>query len=156
MRPVLFSLFMIMLFLTGCSTPPAQPSGEFLRVPLPELIANAEKYNNMELCTDGYYMKGFEVSTLADSFTQKEGYRALNPPLIWIEQPPLATYQCMDEPWNARICIVVVCGKFMAGGQYGHMGGFQYQFGQIPLFSGRSYTFPEPTEAVQVVTLPPP
>jgi hypothetical protein len=153
-RPFFRVIILVLLFLSACAAPGTSADG-FLKVSLKDLFANPLIYNGKELCTDGIYLKAFEVSALADSYEIKDNYRSLVGPNIWVEHPAMETFECVEESDRfGKFCMVVVCGKFEYGGQYGHLGGYQYMLSEIKPFSGRLMYFPETRQAVPVVTTP--
>jgi hypothetical protein len=115
-RPFFRVIILVLLFLSACAAPGTSADG-FLKVSLKDLFANPQIYNGKELCTDGIYLKAFEVSALADSYEIKDNYRSLVGPNIWVEHPAMETFECVEESDRfGKFCMVVVAVSLnMAG-----------------------------------------
>jgi hypothetical protein len=110
------------LLITGCV--------QSIMVDIDDLLSDPRSYQNKEVCTEGIYASGFEVNALAAS-TYREGDAVyLTAPAIWIEGAQIrSSADCFSSATTPPIefCQVTVCGFFEFGGQYGHLGGYEYQ-----------------------------
>jgi hypothetical protein len=103
-----------------------------IKVGIDDLTSDPRSYQKKEVCTEGIYASGFEVNALAAS-TYREGDAVyLTEPAIWIEGAQIRSRSdCFESATTPPIefCKVTVCGFFEFGGQYGHLGGYEYQLG---------------------------
>jgi hypothetical protein len=134
MRSRIFGMGMIGLMLilgTGLAAcGQGNSSGDTGLVPLDALLANPQKYAGQYLCTEGVQVDGFEASGLAASVYEKDGYRQLADPVIWLEGADLQSREdCTrtDTAHSFEFCQAVVCGVFETGSGYGHGGAYASQ-----------------------------
>lgn len=91
-----------------------------------KLVDHPEDYNGKRVCTEGKYVKDFEVNALIGAVLP-----CIDEPLllgcespviyIWLENPDITEL----ENSMAR-----VCGTFEYGEKYGHLGGYDYQISE--------------------------
>jgi hypothetical protein len=101
-----------------------------MEVDISDLLSNPERYQGREICTEGVYVSGFEVSALGASTYQVGGAVHLAEPAIWIESADVrARGDCFETQTipPAEFCTVTVCGLFECGGEYGHLGAYECQ-----------------------------
>ncbi len=94
------------------------------------LVAHPQQYADQYLCTEGVQIDGFEVSALAASTYERDGYPQLTEPVIWLEGVDFQSRKnCIrtDTHPPFEFCQAIVCGVFETGGGYGHGGAYAYQ-----------------------------
>ena len=135
-KPVLYNLvILICLFLIlslACS------NSDFDRedgVTFEKLLSNPSQYNRQEIAVQGYIYLGFETMVLSEKLKGSgyaEGHLIPNGSIFWIEGGiPTEIYDELYEQdmmgISERYGKVLVTGIFQYGGQYGHMGMYEYQ-----------------------------
>jgi hypothetical protein len=116
-------LFIFFFLLAACRS----RDGTSLTIPFIELLSNPIKYSGSNICTEGIYLSGFEVSALgADTYTLN-GNIYLTEPAIWVEGVEVVNLNECKVYQGYSFCSVKICGRFEYGNQYGHMGGYEYQ-----------------------------
>jgi hypothetical protein len=123
-----FVCILIIMVTAGCLAAPARTTPEF--VEFGELVADPQRYDGSEICTEGIHAMGFETNALGASTYDGGNTVYLTEPTIWIEGAEIrVTGGCLesgDSP-RAEFCPVQVCGVFEAGRGFGHLGGYKYQ-----------------------------
>jgi hypothetical protein len=115
----------VMLVIAGCGS-----GTRAKHVSFADLVANPDGYRGREICTEGVYASGFEVSALGASTYQENASVYLTAPAIWIEGANIVSRQdCFSAGANPPVefCRVTVCGVFEAGAGYGHAGAYEFQ-----------------------------
>lgn len=101
-----------------------------MKVDIDELLSNAQSYQGKEICTEGVYASGSEISALGASTHEVAGAIYLTGPTIWIEGADIRSRtDCFktDTIPPTEFCQVTVCGLLETGGNYGHLGAYKYQ-----------------------------
>lgn len=114
--------------LAACGDGP--DSGQTDRVTFDALVASPQRYATQYVCTEGVYAGGFEVSGLAASADEEDGYLQLTGQVIWLEGADIRTREACTRTGTVppfEFCQAVVCGVFETGGGYGHGGAYAYQ-----------------------------
>lgn len=134
MKHLLISLLGCFVILVGaCTAPPpatltpdAPPTTD---VGFSELVTNPTTYAGKEVCTRGVYLSSFEVEALGEGTSERDGALYLTEPTIWLNSADIEADSACTEVGvpPARFCQAQVCGRFDYGGQYGHLGGWQFQ-----------------------------
>jgi hypothetical protein len=122
----------IVLLLTSCqANQPDVPE----EVTFDQLLANPGQYGGKEIVLDGYYFASFETILIAEEMEYSgyaEGHLIPSGRLIWVDGGmPIEIYaqlyrQDMMGP-EERYGKIRLTGRFEYGGEYGHLGGFDYQ-----------------------------
>lgn len=120
---LLISYISIVLLLTACRLPGDSPKD----VNFSELISNPSEYNGTNICTDGFYLSGFEASSLGAGIYELGGSVYLTEPAIWVEGIEINDLGECQISQGYSFCQTKVCGHFEYGRQYGHLGGYEYQ-----------------------------
>lgn len=95
-----------------------------------DLVSNPHNYHGKNICAEGAYLLGFEVSALGASTYQQGSAVYLTEPVIWIEGADIrSSTDCFktDTTPPAEFCQATVCGLFETGGNYGHLGAYKFQ-----------------------------
>jgi hypothetical protein len=105
------------------------PAGCVNSVSFDDLTQNALDYNGMQVCTEGVYLSGFEVSALGKLAEQRNNNTYLTEPAIWIEGINVEKRECFktETLFPFEFCNAKVCGIFEYGDKYGHLGDYNYQ-----------------------------
>lgn len=105
------------------------------KVTFDQLFSNPEEYHGRYITLEGFYFHGFEVIVLSEDLRYSgyaEGHLIPQGKMLWIEGGiPQEIYnqlyqQQMMGP-TERYGKIRVKGKFEYGGQYGHLGQYNYQ-----------------------------
>jgi hypothetical protein len=102
-------------------------------VPLAELVANPSRYHGQEVCTEGIYVRGFEVSVLGVGTQEKGGITYLAEPMVWVEGAEIASSEnCFSQREGLgappiEFCRVTICGRFEHCHKCGHLDGYAFQ-----------------------------
>ncbi len=126
----------------GCQQPGETTAHE---VTFEQLFSSPEQFHGKDIILEGFYFQGFETVVLAESLEYSgyaEGHLIPKGRMLWVEGGiPLEIYnqlyqQQMMGP-TERYGKIKVKGKFEYGGQYGHVGGYNYQItpSQVELLS---------------------
>lgn len=113
---------LLALLINGCM--------QSMKVNIDDLLSNPERYHGRQICTEGIYVSGFEVSAVGASPYQVGGAVYLTEPAIWIERADIRSRSdCFETQTTppAEFCNAIVCGLFEYGGSYGHVGAYEYQ-----------------------------
>ena len=116
-------LLMILLSLAGCQSAP----DVVVDIPFETLVTDSASYTGKQICTEGIYLSGFEISALGESTYERDGFPYLTEPVMWIERADVKTQAECASFQGYQFCPVQVCGRFKFGGSYGHLGGYKYQ-----------------------------
>lgn len=117
----------------GCQLPGKEPKAH--EVTFEQLFSSPEQFHGKDIILEGFYFHGFETIVLAESLEYSgyaEGHLVPRGRMLWIEGGiPLEIYnqlyqQQMMGP-DERYGKIKVKGQFEYGGQYGHLGGYNYQ-----------------------------
>lgn len=95
-----------------------------------DLLSSPQSYQGEEICTEGVYASGFEINALGASTYQRGDAVYLTEPAIWLERAEIrASNDCFSSATTPPVefCKVTVCGFFEYGGNYGHVGSYEYQ-----------------------------
>lgn len=101
-----------------------------IKVDIDDLLSNPQSYQGKEICAEGVYASGSEISALAAFTHEVAGAIYLTGPTIWIEGADIrSSTDCFktDTIPPTEFCQVTVCGLFETGGNYGHLGAYKYQ-----------------------------
>jgi hypothetical protein len=120
---VLFSI------LSGC--------GNSTPLSVSQLASQSEKYNGKTVTAEGFYFEAFEMMAVCEALkpsTVNPGSLAPQGTLIWLEGGiPKIHDRLYTNPQDAASGYpehygkVRVKGKFQSGGQFGHLGAYQFQ-----------------------------
>ena len=119
--------------ITGCV-----PSS-IKEVTFDQLFSDPNGYTNKEISIEGFYFHGFEIVVLSERLEYSgfaAGHLAPKGRMIWVaggipkEVYDELTQQQMMGP-SERYGKLVITGKFEYGGQYGHLGGYDFQITPI-------------------------
>ena len=123
---------LIALLISGC-TPGG--SGKGASVNFEKLLSNPNQYNGKEIAIEGFIFLGFETMVLSEELKKSgyaEGHLIPGERMLWIEggiptdiHDKLYGQQTMGP--SERYGKVLVKGIFQYGGQYGHLGAYEYQ-----------------------------
>jgi hypothetical protein len=127
----------------GCQQPGEETTAH--EVTFEQLFSSPEQFHGKDIILEGFYFHGFEVIVLAEGLEYSgyaEGHLVPRGRMLWVEGGiPLEIYnqlyqQQMMGP-DERYGKIKVKGKFEYGGQYGHVGGYNYQItpSQVELLS---------------------
>jgi hypothetical protein len=117
---------------SGCQWAGGEQAHE---VTFEQLFANPGQYHGRQITLEGFYFQGFEVIVLSERLEYSgyaEGHLVPGGRMLWVEGGiPLEIYnqlyqQQMMGP-SERYGKVNVSGEFRSGGQYGHLGAYDYQ-----------------------------
>ena len=92
-----------------------------------ELISDPIKFSGTNICIEGIYVSGFEVSALGADIYELNGSIYLTEPAIWVEGIEVKNLDECKVSQGYSFCPAKVCGLFEYGHQYGHLGGYEYQ-----------------------------
>jgi hypothetical protein len=125
-RILLLAAFLLIISINGCS------QGHGKMIEFGDLVSNPQKSQGKNICTEGVYVSGFEVSALGSSTYQRGSAVYLTEPAIWIERPDITITSRSDcfstetlTPF--QFCRATVCGVFETGGNYGRLGAYRFQ-----------------------------
>ena len=98
-------------------------------------FSEPNQYNGQEITIDGYYFKGFEIIVLSEKLHysgQAEGHLIPTGRMLWIEGGiPTEIYDSLSQQEmmgpTERYGQIRIKGKFESGGEYGHLGQYDYQ-----------------------------
>jgi hypothetical protein len=125
---VLALLLALGMLLPACGQEEGSGHAELLT--FAALMAEPQRYAGEYVCIQGVYGLGFEMSGLAASTYEEDGYRFLTEPVIWVAGADVRSREdCTRTEADPSIefCQAVACGVFETGGTYGHLGGYDYQ-----------------------------
>ncbi len=138
LKYVIFIIFIaaVVISMVGigfASRMPAQ-SGT-AEVKFTDLVSSPEKYHDREVITDAFIFMGFETNVLCESLELSglaPEHLIPRGTVIWIEggAPPKVYDVLHIQQINGtveRYGKVRISGKFMYGGQYGHLGSYNFQ-----------------------------
>jgi hypothetical protein len=143
MRHIRFMLCLMFLLILSSVTTVCNPSSP-REVTFDQLFANPGSYNSKEIVLEGYYFSGFEIQVIAEGLKSSgyaEGHLVPEGKILWVNGGiPIDIYnqlrqQSMMGPIE-RFGEIRITGKFVYGGQYGHLGGYSSQITptQVELF----------------------
>jgi hypothetical protein len=101
-----------------------------MEVDIDDLLSNPRSHQGREICTEGVYAAGFEINALAASTLEDGDAVYLTEPAIWLEGAEIrARNDCFTSGTTPPVefCKVTVCGSFEYGGNYGHVGAYEYE-----------------------------
>jgi len=127
----------------GCQLPEKETTAH--EVTFEQLFSSPKQFHGKNIILEGFYFHGFEVIVLAECLEYSgyaEGHLVPRGKMLWVEGGiPLEIYnqlyqQQMMGP-DERYGKLKVKGKFEYGGQYGHVGAYNYQItpSQVELLS---------------------
>jgi len=127
----------------GCQLPEKETTAH--EVTFEQLFSSPKQFHGKNIILEGFYFHGFEVIVLAERLEYSgyaEGHLVPRGKMLWVEGGiPLEIYnqlyqQQMMGP-DERYGKLKVKGKFEYGGQYGHVGAYNYQItpSQVELLS---------------------
>ena len=128
----LITTILIALLAAGCTN---QDSGKGAEVTFEQLFSNPSQYNEKQIAIEGFVFFGFETMVLTEELKHSgyaEGHLTTSGRMLWFEGGmPTDIYdklyeQNMMGP-SERYGKILVKGTFQYGGQYGHLGAFEYQ-----------------------------
>ena len=99
-------------------------------VDIDDLLSSPQSYQGEEICTEGVYASGFEINALGASTYQRGDAVYLTEPVIWLERAEIrSSADCSSSGTTppVQFCRVTACGFFEYGGNYGHVGAYDYQ-----------------------------
>jgi len=123
---------LIALLVIGCTN---CGLGNSTEVTFEQLFSNPDKYNGKNIAIEGFVFIGFETIVLTEELEYSgyaEGHLVPGERMLWIEGGiPLDIHnelyeQTMMGP-SERYGKILAKGIFNYGGQYGHVGGYEYQ-----------------------------
>jgi hypothetical protein len=122
--------FFLLLSSSACTSSPSGPQ----QVEFSDLVTNPERYDGEAICTEGIYLVAFEVNAMGSGIYTQDEYVYLNEPSIWLEGAEIENqgecFQVEREP-GANFCPVRACGQFETGGNYGHLGSWEFQLSNL-------------------------
>ena len=128
----LIATILIALLAAGCTN---QDSDRGAKVTFEQLFSNPNQYNRKHIAIEGFVFFGFETMVLTEELRHSgyaEGHLTTSGRMLWFEGGmPTDIYdklyeQNMMGP-SERYGKILVKGTFQYGGQYGHLGAFEYQ-----------------------------
>jgi len=129
---LILSVSLIALLFTGCAN---KDSSSGVEVSFEQLFSNPGHYNGQHIAIKGFVFLGFETMVLSEELKYSgyaEGHLIPSGRMLWVEGGiPPAIYdnlyeQNMMGP-SERYGKTLVKGTFQYGGQYGHLGAYEYQ-----------------------------
>jgi len=123
----------VALLISGCTNLEAPVEAE--EVSFDRLFCNPNQYNGKRIIMEGFYFSGFEIVVLSEGLQYSgysEGHLIPKGRILWIEGGiPREIYdklygQDAMGP-SERYGKLKVKGVFEYGGEYGHLGGYNYQ-----------------------------
>jgi hypothetical protein len=130
---IITTLLLLAALLIGCDHDTMGGNDEGF-VDFGELVAAPQRYHGRQICTAGAYALGFETSALGASTYRRGTAYYLVDPAIWVEGAQIRTTgHCFtaDTVPATEFCRVEICGLFESGGNFGHLGGYQYQLRDV-------------------------
>ena len=132
LRYLVIAISLIALLVTGCID---WGSTNVASVTFEQLLADPNHFNGKEITIEGFVFLGFEIMVLSEELNPSgyaEGHLIPDERMLWIEGGIPADIR--DELYEQRMMgpserygKVLVRGVFQYGGQYGHLGAYQYQ-----------------------------
>jgi len=119
-----FVLVVLITLFGGCTAKPYEA------VPLADLVSRTDQYDGKWICTEGIHLSGFETSALSTTVAQDDDRIRAAEPAVWLEGADIRSKEdCLVARGHPpfEYCRVTVCGRFEAGGRYGHGGGYAFQ-----------------------------
>jgi hypothetical protein len=101
-----------------------------MEVDIDDLLSSPQSYQGEEICTEAVYASGFEINALGASTYQRGDAVYLTEPVIWLERAEIrSSTDCFSSATTPPVefCKARVCGFFEYGGNYGHVGAYEYQ-----------------------------
>ncbi|MFC2004746.1 hypothetical protein ACFLUY_00815 [Chloroflexota bacterium] len=126
-------LSLAVLLLLGCN--PQGTSKEPSEVTFEQLMADPARYDGMDIEIEGYFYHGFETIVLSERLDPSgyaEGHLVPKGSMLWIEGGiPREIYDGLHQQQmmgpSERYGRLMIKGLFEYGGEYGHLGQFEYQ-----------------------------
>jgi hypothetical protein len=108
---------------------------DFQEFSFEQWFSDSNQYNGQEITIDGYCFKGFEIIVLSEKLNysgQAEGHLTPAGRMLWIEggipqEIFDGLYQQEFMGFTERYGQIRINGKFEYGGDYGHLGQYNYQ-----------------------------
>ena len=129
---LVISMSLIAILVSGCAN---GDSGKGSDVTFEQLLSNPSQYNGKQINVEGFVFLGFEVMVLCEELKYSgyaEGHLIPSGAMLWIEGGiPTDIHdnlyeQNMMGP-SERYGKILVKAIFQYGGQYGHLGAYEYQ-----------------------------
>jgi len=131
-RYLVIAISLVTLLVTGCTD---LGSTNGASVTFKQLLADPNHFNGKEITIEGFVFLGFEIIVLSEELNPSgyaEGHLIPGERMLWIEGG--IPTDIHDELYEQRMMgpserygKVLVKGVFQYGGQYGHLGAYQYQ-----------------------------
>ena len=110
-------------------------SQNFQEFSFEQWFSDPNQYNDQEITIDGYYFTGFEIIVLSENLYYTgyaQGHLWPTGRMLWIEGGiPLEIYDSLYQQEmigpTERYGQIRIKGKFEFGGEYGHLGQYNYQ-----------------------------
>ena len=126
------SMSLIALLASGCAN---QGSDRGMEVTFEQLLSNPNQYNGKQITIEGFVFLGFEVIVLSEELQcsgYDKGHLIPSGTMLWIEGGiPTDIHDELYEQHmmgpSERYGKVLIKGIFQYGGQYGHLGAYEYQ-----------------------------
>jgi hypothetical protein len=129
---IILSLGLIGLLFTGCAN---KDSSSSVEISFEQLFSNLDNYNGQHIAIKGFVFLGFEAMVLSKELKYSgyaEGHLIPSARILWVGGgvPPDIYDNLYEQNMmgpSERYGKTLIKGIFQYGGQYGHLGAYEYQ-----------------------------